>query len=81
MALKTTGARHRLGEPVSSNLAAFCEANLGTAEIKVIREAVQFYIDYRTSREPELRDRYEAAKKRMMGATAGDNVVVLPKQK
>lgn len=79
MALKTTGARHRLGEPLSTDLAAFCEAHLGTPEIKVIREAVRFYMEHRLAREPELRDRYEAARKRMIGGTNDDNVVMLPK--
>ena len=79
MARKTTGSRYRLGEPLSTDLAAFCEANLGTLEIRVIRAALREYIDRRLAEEPELRNRYEAARKRQVGGEEGDNVVIMPR--
>jgi hypothetical protein len=81
MARKTTGSRYRLGEPLSSELAAFCEALLGTLEIRVIREALRTYMDQRLAAEPELRRRYEIARKRQVGSVEGDNVIVMPKGK
>ena len=55
MARKTTGSRYRLGEPLNSELAAFCDALVGTLEIRVIREALRMYMDHRLATEPELR--------------------------
>jgi hypothetical protein len=81
MARKTTGSRYRLGEPLNSELAAFCDALVGTLEIRVIREALRMYMDHRLATEPELRRRYEVALKKQMGSVEGDNVVVLPKSK
>ena len=81
MARKTTGARYRLGEPLNSELAAFCEALVGTLEIRVIRDALRTYMAHRLSTEPELRRRYETALKKQKGGVEGDNIVVLPKNK
>jgi len=81
MARKSTGSRYRLGEPLSSDLAAFCEALLGTGEIRVIREALRTYMDQRLTAEPELRRRYDVARKKQLGSTEGDNVIMLPKGK
>lgn len=81
MAKTTTGARHRLGEPLASDLAAFCEASDGTLEIRVIRNAVRHYLDARLAAEPELRRRFDEARLRKIGnGNATENVVVMPRK-
>lgn len=82
MARKTTGARHRLGEPLSSELAALCEALPGKpTEIGVIREAVAAYITDLIAADKNLRQRYENVLKLQRGGTEGDNVVALAPKK
>lgn len=78
MAKKTTGSRFNLGEPLDTDLADFCEAHYGAPEVRVIREALRLFIDGRLAAEPELRKRFEEARRKRLGALAEqENVVVL----
>ena len=80
MAKTKTGSRYRLGEPLASDLAAFCEASDGTLEIRVIRNALRHYIDWRLQAEPELRRRFNEAMLRRTGAGETANIVMLPRK-
>jgi hypothetical protein len=68
MGKRRTGARSNLGEPYAGLLADFCEANRGAPEVRIIREAVQFFIDHELNAEPRLRDRFNAARERRLAA-------------
>jgi hypothetical protein len=65
-----------LGEGLQASLDAFCEAHYGAPQVRVIREAVGFFISAQLDAEPELRKRYDAILKIRIGQ-AGDNVRVL----
>jgi hypothetical protein len=69
MPARSTGSRLNLGEPLASDLIDFCEAHRGAPEIRIIRDALRAFIDDRLSAEPELRKRFEAARKKRLGAT------------
>ncbi len=82
MARKTTGSRHRLGEPLASQLTALCEALPGKpTEIGIIRDAVAAYIDEMINSDRNLRQRYENALSIQRGAANGDNVIPLSNTK
>ena len=59
-----TGSRYRLGEALSIDMAAFCEANDDCPEIGVIRSAVSHYLAFRLNADAELRNRFEEARRR-----------------
>jgi len=63
MARPSKGARFGLGEPLASELADFCAAHYGSPEINIIRVALRKYMDERLAAEPEMRTRYEEARK------------------
>lgn len=71
------GARFGLGEPWASDLADFCAANYHAPEREIIREAIKAHIDARLSAEPELRRRFEKARKERIGARS-DIVRIVP---
>lgn len=73
---KGAGFRLDLGEPWASDLADFCAANYKGSQTEVIREALAAHIHGRLSREPVLRERFEEARRRRLGAL-GENVSVL----
>jgi len=75
MANKKTGSRYNLKEPVNSMMSAYCEAQDGISEIKVIRASVRHYIEHRIGRDDELREVYEAALKKHQPELTGSNVV------
>jgi len=56
-----------LGEPLAGDLADFCTAHYGAPEREIIRAAVRSFIDSQLDTEPELRKRYDAAKKARLG--------------
>lgn len=76
MARPSKGARLNLGEPWASDLKDFCEAHYGVAEVKIIRYALDAFIKDRLAAEPEVRKRFEAARKRRIGV-GGENVRAL----
>jgi len=80
MARKTTGSRHRLGEPLASQLTALCEALPGKpTEIGIIRDAVAAFIKAQIA-DRDVRQRYENALKIQRGGSDGDNIVALAKK-
>ena len=74
MAKPYNDAKLGLGEPMASILKDFCAANYKAAALDVIREAVQEHIERRL-KNPEMRERYEKARKVRLGLT--DKVVRL----
>lgn len=58
-----------MGEPLQTDLAAFrAVVGMGNSEIGIIREAVRLYIDTKTAKDTELRERYEAERDRAHAA-------------
>ena len=62
----TTGARHRLGEPLSADLADFCAINYGVDEIKVIRKAVAEHIERQLAANEGMRDQFEELRRKRL---------------
>jgi hypothetical protein len=73
MAKRKTGSRSNLGEPYAGLLADFCEANRGSPEVRIIRDALKFFIEHELEAEPRLRERFDAARERRL-ATSGSPV-------
>ena len=74
---RTTGKRLAFPEPLASDFLDFRAANYNAAEMEVLREALRDHIDRRLDAEPELRNRFEAARRKRLGSN-GDNIRVLP---
>jgi hypothetical protein len=74
---RTTGKRLAFPEPLASDFLDFRAANYNAAEMEVLREALRDHIDRRLDDEPELRKRFEAARRKRLGSS-GDNIRVLP---
>jgi hypothetical protein len=70
MANRTTGSRFNLGEPYSGILRDFCEANRGAPEVRIIREAVKFFIEHELAAEPRLKARFDEAREKRLAAQA-----------
>ena len=68
-----------LGEPLKTELKAFCEAHYDSSRVRVIREALQVFIKDRLDAEPEMARRYDLALARLTGDN-GDNVSYLGKR-
>jgi len=73
--------RWKLREPLASDLLDFCEAHRGAPEHRIIADALRAFIDDRLQAEPELRKRFEEARRKRLGLIEGDNVTVLPTAK
>ena len=69
------GARLGLGEPWQSMLSDFCAAHYNAPERDIIRAALDFFIQNRLEAEPEVRKRFEEARRRRQGVP--DSVVRL----
>lgn len=67
-----------LGEPLASKLRDFCAANYRAAALDVIRDAVEEHINRRLEN-PEMRERYEAARRKRLNLP--DKVVHLASKK
>jgi hypothetical protein len=80
MARRSKGARSNLGEPWASDLADFCAAHYGVPEANIIRTALDAFIKERLEKEPEVRKRFEEARRRRLGAL-GANIKVMPTTK
>ena len=78
MGRASKGARLDLGEPWTSDLADFCAAHYGPPEKNIIKEALTFFIQDQLAREPEVRKRFEDARKKRLGAAGGANIKVMP---
>ncbi len=55
-----------LGSEIEALLGDFCAASDDTPKVRVIRNAVRFYIEHRRSKEPELAKRMDEARKARM---------------
>jgi hypothetical protein len=59
--------RWKLTEPLYSDLLDFCEAHRGSPEHRIIADALRAFIDERLGAEPELKRRFEEARKARLG--------------
>ena len=73
--------RWKLTEPLASDLLDFCEAHRGSPEHRIIADALRAFIDERLAAEPELRKRFDEARRKRLGVIEGGNVTVLPTAK
>ena len=73
--------RWKLREPLASEFLDFCEAHRGAPEHRIIADALRAFIDERLAAEPELKKRYEEARRKRLGIIEGGNVSVLPTAK
>jgi len=73
--------RWKLREPLATDLLDFCEAHRGAPEHRVIADALRAFIDERLKAEPELKIRFEEARRKRLGLLEGGNVTVLPTAK
>jgi hypothetical protein len=64
---RTTGSRLGLDEPLASDLVDFCEAHRGSPEKRIVADALRAFIDERLDAEPELRKRFEDARRKRLG--------------
>jgi hypothetical protein len=62
------GLRVDLGDELAAKLDDFCAAFYDGKKVRIIREAVDWYIDLILEREPERKKRYETERKKR-GAT------------
>ena len=67
MVSKPKSGRIQLGNPLQNDLADFCEAHYGVPQINIVRRAVIAFIAERLAAEPEMKERYEAARKERLG--------------
>lgn len=58
------GIRVDLGDELSAKLEDFCAAYYDAKKVRIIREAVDWYIDKILVEEPARRSRYEDARRR-----------------
>jgi hypothetical protein len=73
-----TGARFNLGDPVDGELVDFCEAMIGAAHTEVIRRAVSAFIQAELSRNPGIRERYEALRRARREGIGGNVRLIKP---
>jgi len=56
-----------LGDELENRLNDFCEAHYGASQVKVVRAALNAFIESELEKEPELRKRYELAREQRLG--------------
>ena len=78
MPQKFKDSKLKLGEPLATQLADFCAANYKASTIEVIREALGEHIERRL-KNPEMKERYEKARKQRLGLA--EKVVQLVEKK
>lgn len=66
------------GEPLAGDLADFCAAHYGAPEREIVRAALRAFIDAQLDAEPEMRKRYDAAKKLRIGGETPKIVKLRP---
>jgi len=76
----TTNARNAYPEPLNSDFLDFCEAHRGAPGNRIIQDALRAFIDDRLKAEPDLKKRFDEARRKRLGSIEGDNVTVLPTQ-
>jgi hypothetical protein len=70
-----------LPEAVDSDLTDFCEAHRGAPANRIIHDALRAFIKDRLDAEPELKKRFDEARRKRLGLMEGDNITVLPSAK
>ncbi len=55
-----------LKETLATDLAAFCGAHYGAPQARIVREAIQEFIERRLTAEPVLRQRFNAARAELL---------------
>ena len=73
--------RWKLRDPLASEFIDFCEAHRGAPEHRIIADALRAFIDERLAAEPELKKRFDEARRKRLGLIDHDNVTVLPTAK
>jgi len=74
---RSTGSRNPFPEPLNSDFIDFCEAHRGAPGNRIVQDALRAFIDERLLAEPELKKRYDEARRKRLGILEGDNVTVL----
>jgi hypothetical protein len=77
---RTTGSRLALDEPLASDIIDFCEAHRGAPEKRIVADALRAFIDDRLNAEPELKKRFDEARRKRLGQN-GDKIRLLPTPK
>lgn len=70
--------RWKLPEALFYDFQDFCEAHRGSPENRIIADALRAFIADRLAAEPELRKRFEEARRERLGVLKGGNIAVLP---
>ena len=78
---RTTGSRNPLPEPLNADFIDFCEAHRGSPGYRIIEDALRAFIDERLAAEPELKKRFDAARRKRLGVLEKGNVTVFPTAK
>jgi hypothetical protein len=80
---RTTGSRLALPEPLNSDFLDFCEAHRGAPAQRIVADALEWFIKDRLDTEPELKKRFDQARRKRLGIPDQNdgNVVVLPSSK
>jgi hypothetical protein len=73
--------RWKLPEALTHELEDFCDAHRGAPEHRIIADAIRAFIEDRLKAEPELKQRFDEARRRRLGILEGSNVTVLPTAK
>lgn len=76
MGKPSKGSRFGLGEPWQGQLADFCAAHYNASERDVVRAALEQFIAARLEAEPQMKGRYEQARKKRLGM-GGDNIHII----
>jgi aminoglycoside/choline kinase family phosphotransferase len=76
---KSKDAKLQLGEPWAGKLADFCAAHYGAPAKDVIRAALDAFIDTALEKEPEMKKRYEAARRQRL-ESKGSIVAIVKKE-
>ena len=58
---------YNLGDETEGLLQDFCEAHYGAPEVRILREAVKFFVNESLDAEPILKKRFEAARQQRLG--------------
>ena len=80
MSNKTKGTYVELGGELDASLLAFCDALHGAPKARVIRDAVQAYIESELQLNDGLRENYETIRERQLRVSSANLKVVEPKR-
>lgn len=75
----TTRSRLGIKGPLLEDFMDFCEAHRGAPDHRIIQDALRAFIDERLAAEPELKKRFDEARRKRTGA-AEAIVKLVPKE-